>query len=126
MGISTIHLIFAAKLPNPEAIDHPEYFLSSKYQSVLDFWWFIDGLSCYEKNKMKERFLALDEDARWSAVDTAWNSAGEVVGWKVRKAAGDAASFENTFEVFGFATLELIGGLENKVFYDLIMSHKNS
>jgi hypothetical protein len=100
----------------PEVLNHPK---------VLEFWRHIDGLSEPEREEMNQRYRALDEEVRWSAIDSAYDAAAEVVGEDFRYAACLAAWFvTGRRAVFGDATLELIGDVENKVAYGLIMSYK--
>ncbi len=138
MDISTIHLIFAAKLLNPEVLTCPEKFLGPNYEEVLKFWRDIDTLSEEQTLKIKDLYLTLDDSEFVTAEYDAITVAEEVVGKKVRNAAWYAAdevtgihwkfapksysAFGRTFSVCGIATQEVIGGLENKVFYDLIMN----
>jgi hypothetical protein len=70
---------------------------------------------------------------RASAINSADVEASKVIGVEICDVAYHAAEFVPDFYklyslggiIFGWATLELIGNVENKVAYNLIMSHKN-
>ncbi len=130
MNISKIHLLFAAKLLNPEAIDHPEDFLGSNYQAVLDFWVHIESLNFDELNEIGDRYCTQEGSVQGSAYSILKVKAKEIVGQEVEFSAWLAAyelfkigEGEKYFSsVFGWATLELIVNAADKVFYDLIMN----
>jgi hypothetical protein len=117
------------KLANwyPEVLTEPQKILGPNAPKVLEFWIYIEGLSEDKQNEMEKLYLALDENMRDSAEDFTWNAADEVVGWEIRHNAWWAVlNVTGLREVFSWATLELIGNVDNKVFYDLIMSYKES
>ncbi len=104
----------------PEVLTEPQKILGPNYLNVFEFWKHIEGLSDKEKGEMAQSYYALDEEVRWSAFDAAYDASVEVVGKKF----SDAAWCVTGWGAFGFATYELVGNVENKVAYDLIMSHK--
>jgi hypothetical protein len=108
----------------PEVLTNPESILGPNFKNVLEFWEHIEGLSKQEREEMNDCYLALDDNVRWSAIFAAMDAAAEVVCREFRYAAWDAAYDVTGLHVFGDATYELVGNLDNKVFYDLIMSHK--
>ena len=108
----------------PEVLTAPQTILGPNHSKVLEFWRHIDGLSDQEKEAISDRYLALDEDVRDCAFFAACDAAEEVVGLDFRYAAWLAAWNVTGRGVFSFATYELVGNVENKVAYDLIMSHK--
>jgi hypothetical protein len=108
----------------PEVLTEPQKILGPNHSKVLEFWRHIDGLSKQDKEKMNDRYRALDEEVRDSAVDAAIDAAKEVVGLKFKCEAWWAALSVTGKGVFSYATDEIIGNVENKVLYDLIMSHK--
>jgi hypothetical protein len=63
---------------------------------------------------------------RNSAWVAARNVAEEVVCREFSLEAWWVALNVTGWEVFSYATWELVGNLDNKVFYDLIMSYKES
>jgi hypothetical protein len=109
----------------PEILTNPESVLGPNSPKVLEFWRHIDGLSEPEREKMNDRYLALDEDVRDCAWIAAKNAATEVIGAEFNFEALYAAQYVTGKGVFGYATYEIIGGVEDPIFYNLIMSHKN-
>jgi hypothetical protein len=109
MTYSKIHQTFSNYLKQPDALKNPGKYLGFNYQDVLNFWIYLDTLSYEDKEKMNDRYRALDEEVRDSAVDAAIDAAKEVVGWKFRYAAWNAAVVVTGWRVvFGNATAELI------------------
>jgi hypothetical protein len=132
LGISLVHSIFLRIINDTcegspqDVLSNPAKYLGPNFEQVLNFWIYLDTLSEHEIEEIFERYYALNDDVRDTAIDAAYGAADAVVGWEFRSAAFDAASRATEWLVFGWATLELIGDVENKVAYDLIMSHKNS
>jgi hypothetical protein len=109
MKISKIHQEFSERLIEPKALTHPEDFLGPNWEDVINLWLYIDGLGEEEMKKIYDRYLALEWIARESAYDIAKVAAAEVVGGKVKIAAGYAAFYVTNMRwVFGDATIELI------------------
>jgi hypothetical protein len=111
MTYSKSHQLFADRLNNQRALEHPEDYLGVNYKDVLNFWWFLDDLSEYQLKIVKERYWALEykvqaaawkaaRDAAWEATYAAWRAAYDAVQNSVAYAAGYAAAY---------ATYELIG-----------------
>ena len=88
MNYSKAHQNFSTKLQNPEVLTNPQDFLGPNYETVINFWLYMDNLT---KDQWKE--VARRWSAAWSA---AWYAAGS--------AAGDAA-----WSAARYATYELIG-----------------
>jgi hypothetical protein len=105
----------------PQVLTTPQTILGPNYPKVLEFWRHIDGLSKKEMEEMDQRYWTLDSNLRLSARIAALNVAEEVVGNEFRAKAWYAAWDVTGSEVFSYATLELIGDVENKVAYDIIM-----
>jgi hypothetical protein len=104
MTYSKIHQKFSNYLKQPDVLTNPEKYLGPNYQDVLNFWIYVDGLSDQEKEAISDRYYALDDDVRNSAIFAACDAAAEVVGWEFSDAAWDA----NDWVGFDWATLELI------------------
>jgi hypothetical protein len=128
LGISLSHSVFL-KLINDncegspqDVLSNPAKYLGSNFEQVLDFWFYLETLS--DREKMNNRYHALDSKVRNSVWFAASNAAEEVVGEEFSDAAWDAAWDITGLGVFGTATCELIGNVENKVAYNLIMSYK--
>jgi hypothetical protein len=127
MTYSKIHQKFSKYLKQPDALTDPEKYLGPNYQDVLNFWIYLDTLSDQEKEELWQRFYwDLDGLTRLSARNASIDAATEVVGEEFRCEAWWAALSVTGCGVFCDATLELIGDIEDKVAYDLIMSHKKS
>jgi hypothetical protein len=132
LGISLSHSVFLRMINDTcegspqDVLSNPAKYLGPNWEDVLNFWIYIVTLSDEEKEEMRQCYLALDENMRDSAWDVAWNSAEEVVGEEIRNTASYAAVYATGLGVFGTATRELIGNVDNKVAYDLIMSYKES
>jgi hypothetical protein len=130
LGISLTHSVFLRKINDKcegspqDVLSNPAKYLGPNFEQVLDFWIYLDSLSDEGKEEMWQRYLALDSKVRLSARISACDAATEVVGEKFSDAAWDAAYDVTGWFIFGDATYELVGNLDNKVFYDLIMSHK--
>jgi hypothetical protein len=114
---SKIHKRLSELLNNPDALKNPKKYLGPNWKNVLNFWFYLDTLSKRDKIKISERYWASN-----SAIDAAKEIIGEEFGNVTWWAAVDVTRWG----VFGNATLELIGNVENKVAYDLIMSYKKS
>jgi hypothetical protein len=108
-NLSKIHQNFSNYLRQPEALTNPEKYLGPNYQDVLDFWFYIEGLSDEERKKMGQRYRALDFKVRDCAFVAARHAADAVVGWEFRSAAWWAACDVTGWFIFGDATYEIIG-----------------
>jgi hypothetical protein len=110
MTYSKIHQAYSEHLNQPDVLTDPGKYLGPNWEDVLNFWIYVDALSEQEREKMYDRYLALDEDVWDSAWCAAMDAANEVVGWRFRIAAWLAAySVTGRRAVFGDATEELIG-----------------
>jgi hypothetical protein len=118
---------FSERLNQPEVLTNPEKYLGPNWKDVLNLWIYVDTLSYEEKKKMEDRYWTLDYTVRESAWIASWDAATEVVGEKFKCEAWCAADVvTGKRAVFGYATYELIGNVDNKVAYNLIVSYKNS
>jgi hypothetical protein len=104
MKISKTHQRFSNILKEPKALTNPEDFLGPNWKDVINFWLHFDTLTKSEKEKIHDRYWALDVDVRESASRAAYYAAKEVVGKKVR----DATFWANNWAIFNYATIELI------------------
>ena len=100
MTYSKTHQRFSNRLIKPEALTNPQDFLGPNYETVLNFWKWIDSLSVEQWNVVADRYRNLDH-AAW---DAAWYAARITAGYAARDAAWDAAGY-----AAGSATYELIG-----------------
>jgi hypothetical protein len=109
MTYSKTHQAFSNYLKQPDVFTNPAKYLGPNWEDVLNFWIYVETLSYEDKEKMWQRYRALDFKVRESARDAARDAAREVVGEKFRNAAWDAADVVTGRRVFGYATWELIG-----------------
>jgi hypothetical protein len=111
MTYSKTHKRFAGHLNNQRALEHPEDYLGSNWKDVLNFWWFLDGLSEDQWEIVRQRYWALDYKVR----DAARFAARFAAAWNGADAADAAysAAFDAAWDVAGeaaaYATYELIG-----------------
>jgi hypothetical protein len=123
----------------PEVHTDPEKYLGPNFKNVLEFWDYVDGLSLLEREEIARLFSTIEysvlESIGYSTIDAAIGA----VGVDFRNAAHAAATsasgllplmlkrkLDSEVYVFGDATDELIGNVDNKVAYNVIMSYKNS
>jgi hypothetical protein len=116
MYYSKAHQNLSNELQNPEALTSPQNFLGPNYETVINFWWFIDGLTEDQWNEVARRYDAARGAARGAASDAARiaariaaRDAAGYAAWRAawdaaRDAAGDAARIAARI-----ATYELIG-----------------
>jgi hypothetical protein len=112
VNYSKAHQNFSNRLENPEALTSPQDFLGPNYQTVLNFWWFMDSLSEDQWKEVARRYDALDTAARYAAWNAAWVAAWNAAGYAAWNAAGDAARVaarDAAGYAAGYATSELIG-----------------
>jgi hypothetical protein len=120
LGISVAHSILLRKINDgqpgapSDVLTNPEKYLGNNYQTVLNFWTFMDSLTEDNWKEVIRRYDALDPAARNAARDAAWNAAWGAARYAAWDAAGDAAWF-----AAGYATSELMGGIEKPVFVPL-------
>jgi hypothetical protein len=116
MNYSKAHQNFSNGLQNPEALTNPQNFLGPNYETVINFWWFMDGLTKNQWNEVARRYDALDYAARNAAGSAARNAARNAAGSAARNAAGSAAGYAAGYAAWNAAwdaawdaTYELIG-----------------
>ena len=120
MNYSKAHQKFSNRLQNQEALTNLQDFLGPNYETVLNFWWFLDSLTKDNWKEVASRHYALDYAARHAAGDAAGyaagyaasnaivNAAGYAAGVAAGYAAGDAA-WDAAWDAAAYATYELIG-----------------
>ena len=107
MTISKTHQEFADILGSPDAIEHPEKYLGPNWETVINFWKWIDKLSDKQLDVAKDRYREAYDNSygEWyAALHTALEASKDVVGENVNDAAWKATPYF----VVGDATLELI------------------
>ena len=119
MNYSKAHQNFSNRLQNPEALTKPQNFLGPNYETVLNFWWYMDGLTRHQWNEVDRRCDAIDP-AAWNAagyasLPAARVAAGSAAGDAARSArdaawyAARSAAWDAAWYAAGNATCELIG-----------------
>jgi hypothetical protein len=106
MNYSKAHQNFFNRLQNPEALTSPQNFLGPNYETVINFWWFIDSLTEDQWKEVLRRYNAIEYAAAYAAREAAWAAAW--AAWDAAYAAGNAAGNAAWFAAW-FATYELIG-----------------
>ena len=91
MTISKAHQNFSNYLQKPEALTNPENFLGPNYETVLNFWTFMDSLTEDNGKEVSRRYYALDSAARAAARAAARDAARDAAGSAAWSAAGYAA-----------------------------------
>lgn len=61
MNISPSHAYFANRMSNPRILTNPEEFLGANWQTVLNFWHFIDKIDIYQWEILLDKRLRLLE-----------------------------------------------------------------
>jgi hypothetical protein len=108
MKISKIHQKFSKYLNQPDVLKNPEKYLGPNWKDVLNFWIYIETLSKQEREEMRQRYWALDDDVRYCSINTSRVAPDGVIGEDFRFAAWLAAVTVTRVIVFGTATEELI------------------
>jgi hypothetical protein len=108
MTYSKTHQKFSERLNQPDVLTNLAKYLGPNWEDVLNFWIYVDMLSDKEKEAIADRYYALDDYVRNSAIFAACDAANEVVGEDFRYAAWWAADVVTGKGVFGVATVELI------------------
>jgi hypothetical protein len=74
MTYSKTHKRFVSRPSRARALEHPEEFLGVNYKDVLNFWWFLDGLSEDQWKIVWERYQALGYEVRGAAWKAAYDA----------------------------------------------------
>jgi carbohydrate-binding DOMON domain-containing protein len=117
MTYSKTHQRFADRLNNQRALEHPEDYLGSNWKDVLNFWWFLDGLSEDQWEIVRQRYRALGYEVRAAAGDAAGAAAYYAAGGAAYDAWAGAAAYDAVQNSVAYAaalgaayaTSELIG-----------------
>jgi hypothetical protein len=110
--ISNSHKRFSERLNNPRVLSNPEEFLGPNFETVLNFWLFLDDLSEEQIEVVNERYDDFYDGNRseWrKARDLAYYASEGVVGWRYSYVSGRAAEDVTKSEAAYWATRELIG-----------------
>jgi hypothetical protein len=80
MKISKTHQRLANHFGTEEVLTNPEPFLGPNWETVLRFWLYYESLTLKQKNKLRRRKTAIDDDTYNRAWALAYNTATEVIG----------------------------------------------
>ena len=140
LGISVAHSVLLRLINDgqdgapSDVLTNPEKYLGPNHEKVLEFWFKMDSLTVEQWKVVADRYRNLDYAARYaagsaagSAAESAAGSAAGYAAWSAARnaawnAAWDAAKYAAryaTWDAAGYATYELIGGIENPVFVPL-------
>jgi hypothetical protein len=109
----------------PEVLTNPQSVLGPKWEDVLTFWEELDTLLDRQRCDIHESYQNIDEDGRIEIEDVAWDAACDKIGDDFANACYSASLNVHRMFVFGYATWEIIGGVDNKIIHNIIMRHKN-
>ena len=108
---STTHKKYAEIMSNENILTQPEDFLGPNYQTVLNFWTFLDGLSEEQWKEVRKGDIDLAGDVVFSAYEAANNSVEKISPYFL-------TGINSAYALFGWsgaassawdATCELIG-----------------
>jgi len=130
MTHSKSHQRFSNNLNKPETLTNPQDFLGPNYETVLNFWKWIDRLSVEQWKVVDDRYRNLDYAAwiaagcaAWTAARTAaWYAAGDAAGYAAGSAAGVAARSAAGYAA-GVAAWSAAGSAAWYATYELIGMH---
>jgi hypothetical protein len=108
MNYSKAHQNFSNQLQKPEALTSSQDFLGPNYETVLNFWWFMDSLTETQWKEVDRRYNSLDYAAWYAARDAASSAAWYAAGYAASSAAWYAAGYAAGSAAW-YATYELIG-----------------
>jgi hypothetical protein len=120
MSYSKIHRGFANWYGDEKILDTPQYFLGPNYETVLNFWWWIDSFNEEQQKMVAERYSQMCFHPRNEASKNAWFAARQnSLNEKVCDTLWDSIVSDkritnpNAIETFKFvcgrATYELMG-----------------
>jgi hypothetical protein len=107
-----------------EVLSNPEKYLGPNWVKVLDFWVYLDILSEDQLKVVTQRYLDLSGEERSVAKNIAYTSAKATTEYA--EYAGSSVTlymlfcgYNRAYAAADYATLELIGNVENPVFVPL-------
>jgi hypothetical protein len=104
---SNTHSKFSEKINDPKILWYPQYYLGPNYQSVIDFWKYIDTLTEKQWDEVEIRFNNFSERRRMlSAADAALDdaigtnnlSAAKLLTWLNSRKAAESVSWNTRQE----------------------------
>jgi hypothetical protein len=113
---SKTHQKYAEIMSNENILSHPEDFLESNYEAVLNFWTFLDSLSEEQWKEVMKRDRDLAGDALFSAYVAASASAKKMIPYFLTgnnsayalfgsSSGAPSAAWDATCELIGMNTL---------------------
>ena len=119
MSSSLILQRFSEYLEIPEVLTTPQEYLGLHYKKVLEFWNRIENLSKEQLRVVNERYddFYNENYSEWDrATELSLRASYEVVGGEYAYKSGWAAYDVTKSSAADWATMELIGGVENSTF----------
>jgi hypothetical protein len=117
---------FSDYLKKSNVLKNPAKYLGPNWEDVLYFWSYSESFNEHEKEEIYKRYCSLFRCVPDFYRKVSVENAIKVVGKKFRTYAYRAAWDIAEYWLFGYATDELIANIDNKVAYNMIMSHKKS
>jgi hypothetical protein len=112
-------LRFVVSLNTLDVLTTPEEFLGENFEAVLNFWLILDDLSKEQLSVVNERYddFYNENYSDWlKAINLAYAASEEVVGEHYIYEAECAAFAVTKSWAAYWATIEVIGGVENPIF----------
>ena len=106
---STTHQKYAEIMSNENILSRPEDFLGPNYQTVLNFWTFLDSLSEEQRKEVRKRDRDLARDVCYSACEAANNSARKMLPYFFTRNGSIFGGQSVALSTAWDATCELIG-----------------
>jgi hypothetical protein len=117
MKISKIHKKFASYLESQKVLTHPEKYLGTNWEAIINFWLYLDTLTEDKLKVVRGRYYDLSDEVLIIAHVKAWNSVVDIaehcgiagrsayysVSW-ANNAASNAAR-NATYELIGLQKL---------------------
>lgn len=100
MNYSTTHLKLSRDFNSPNVLTAPQDFLGPNYATVINFWWYIDGLTEHQWTEVADRYYSLDYTFSRDA-------AGIAASYAAASVSGFATTMPRTTQLH--ATYELMG-----------------
>ena len=104
MNYSTAHLKLSEHLKCPDVLTDPQDFLGPNYETIINFWWYMDSLAKDQREEVNSRYLVIDFNIWHLAAQLANSAAKSAVNDLIRISTGDVIT-----RVGGYATYELMG-----------------
>jgi hypothetical protein len=129
LGISVAHSIFLRRINDSEegspqeVLSNPEKYLGPNWVKVLDFWLYLDTLSEEQLKDVEERYDASSDGEGSIAYNKSMKAAEATTKYYCAVGSSAYRSVYCANYAAKYATLELIGNVENPVFVPLFYNY---